>query len=497
MSAKPTSRSVPAIRVKAANERPADPAAGFVLYWMTAYRRTTWNFSLDRALEWAKELRRPLVVLESLTSGGRWASDRHHAFVLQGMTENAAACERAGVRYYPHVELKQGDSIDLAVALAQRACVVVIDEFPIKRVTQDQGKVAERSKVLVERVDSNGLLPLRAAAQAFPTAYAFRRFLQRTLPDHLIVAPKSSPFARLKLPVLRGLPRAVTGRWPAASSKLLAAVPASLARLPIDHRVGRVDAAGGPSAARKRLKRFLEGKLASYPRDRSQPGVDGTSGLSPYLHFGQVSVHQIFHELARHEGWSPDRLAQKATGKREGWWGMSQAAEAFLDELVTWREIGFNMCALRSDYNEYDSLPDWARQTLADHMGDPREHVYSYEEFEGARTHDPLWNAAQTEIVRTGRMHNYLRMLWGKKILEWTRSPGEALAVMIELNNKYGLDGQDPNSYSGIFWVLGRYDRPWGPERPIFGKIRYMSSENTARKLRLGDYLEKHSPGDD
>jgi deoxyribodipyrimidine photo-lyase len=173
---------------------------------------------------------------------------------------------------------------------------------------------------------------------------------------------------------------------------------------------------------------------------------------------------------------------------------MSEAAESFLDELVTWRELGFNMCRQRDDYDQYESLPPWALDTLGIHGTDKRDYTYSLDEFEKAKTHDPLWNAAQMELVQEGRIHNYLRMLWGKKILEWTVNPRTALDIMIELNNKYALDGRDPNSYSGIFWVLGRYDRPWGPERPIFGKVRYMSSENTARKVRVKGYIQKYAP---
>jgi deoxyribodipyrimidine photo-lyase len=171
---------------------------------------------------------------------------------------------------------------------------------------------------------------------------------------------------------------------------------------------------------------------------------------------------------------------------------VSAAAEAFLDELVTWRELGFNMCAWRADFDRYESLPAWARAALDAHAADRRPWLYAPDELERGTTHDALWNAAQMQIVREGRMHNYLRMLWGKKILEWSASPREALSVMIHLNNKYGLDGRDPNSYSGIFWCLGRYDRPWGPERPIFGSVRYMSSENTARKFPVKGYIARY-----
>jgi deoxyribodipyrimidine photo-lyase len=193
------------------------------------------------------------------------------------------------------------------------------------------------------------------------------------------------------------------------------------------------------------------------------------------------------------ENWSPDKLADNAKGSRQGWWGMSEPAESFLDELITWRELGYNFCWQRDDYDQYESLPDWARKTLEEHTSDERPHVYSLEEFETAQTHDELWNAAQTQLVSEGRMHNYLRMLWGKKILHWSASPREALRIMIQLNNKYAIDGRNPNSYSGIFWVLGRYDRAWGPERSIFGKIRYMTSENTARKFKVKNYILKYS----
>ncbi|MEM8734366.1 MAG: deoxyribodipyrimidine photolyase, partial [Planctomycetota bacterium] len=192
------------------------------------------------------------------------------------------------------------------------------------------------------------------------------------------------------------------------------------------------------------------------------------------------------------EEWTPDRM-QKPNGKVNGFWGVSEDAEAFLDQLCSWREIGFNMSWREPGYERLDSLPDWTQKTIREHADDPREYVYTLEQFENAETHDPIWNAAQRQLVREGRIHNYMRMLWGKKILHWTEHPREALKIMVELNNKYALDGRDPNSYSGIFWVLGRYDRAWGPERPIFGKIRYMTSENTAKKHKLGKYLQRYA----
>jgi deoxyribodipyrimidine photo-lyase len=277
--------------------------------------------------------------------------------------------------------------------------------------------------------------------------------------------------------------------WPPATAALLGGDRGELARLAIDHTVAPVDYRGGAAAARVTLRQFLGRKLGAYAEAANHPDDDGRSGLSPYLHFGHLSAHEAFAELAGREDWAPARLSSPAGGAREGWWGMSPSAEAFLDQLVTWRELGFNLSSRRDDHDRFESLPGWARTTLTRHAADPRPHVYTLDEFEAGRTHDPLWNAAQAQLVREGRIHNALRMLWGKKVLEWTAGPRDALDVMIELNNKYAVDGRDPNSYSGIFWVLGRYDRPWGPERPIFGSVRYMSTPSALRKLRVRRYL--------
>jgi deoxyribodipyrimidine photo-lyase len=252
---------------------------------------------------------------------------------------------------------------------------------------------------------------------------------------------------------------------------------------------------GGDAAGAAVLARFLDERLERYGEGRNQPGEEVTSGLSPYLHFGSVSPHQAFAALAERERWTPARIGASSRGAKEGWWGMSPAAEKLLDQVVTWREVGFNLASRREDFDRYESLPEWARRTLEVHEKDPRPEVYDLAAFEAAGTHDPIWNAAQRQLVREGRIHNYLRMLWGKKILHWTANPREALAVMIELNNKYALDGRDPNSYTGIFWCLGRYDRPWAPERPVFGTVRYMSSESTRRKLRLDGYLARYGEG--
>ena len=485
--------AVPEIRIRFGNSLPVLQSKDFVLYWMTASRRTTWNFALDRAVEWAEKLRKPLVILEALRCGYPWASDRIHRFVIDGMGENACRFEGTDVLYYPYLELAPNAGKGLLAALASRACIVVTDDFPCFFLPRMVASAARQVAVLMEVVDSNGLLPLRQAEEAFPTAYAFRRFLQRELPRHLIRFPKANALLNAKLPKVRHLSREITKRWPKASARLLNSGVGVLAEITLDHGIHPVETRGGCTAAQALLRNFLRNRLPTYAKARNEPAEQATSELSPYLHFGHISVHQIFSEITRQEGWTPDHLAVRATGSRSGWWGTSQATEAFLDQVITWRELGFNFCQRRNDYDQFESLPAWALKTLRQHARDERSYVYSLEKFERAETHDALWNAAQTQLLREGRIHNYLRMLWGKKIIEWTRTPQKALEIMVDLNNKYALDGRDPNSYSGIFWCLGRYDRPWGPERPVFGKVRYMSSENTARKFNVRDYIRKYS----
>ena len=476
---------VPALRITAINQAPLRISGDYVLYWMIASRRPCWNFALERAVEHAITLRKPLLVLEALQVDYRWASVRFHQFVVDGMRDNARAFERAGVTYYPYVERQRDEGSGLLEAFAARAAAVVTDDFPCFFLPRMVAAAGARLDVSLEAVDSNGLLPMRAATQVYSTAVAFRRGLQATLPAALEHRPARDPLARLPGGVATIGP-ATRARWPHALDWLDGG--ATLQALPIDRRVRAADVAGGHSAARDRLDAFL---AEDFGAERNHPDHERSSRLSGHLHWGHISVHEVFDALMAREGWLGD-LPQKGNGSREGWWGVSPAAERFLDELVTWRELGFNFTSKRDDYDVFESLPMWAQRTLEDHETDDREHIYDLDEFEHARTHDSLWNAAQRQLAIEGRIHNYLRMLWGKKILEWSATPREALATMIELNNKYALDGRNPNSYSGIFWVLGRYDRPWHPERPVFGCVRFMSSANTAKKMRVKEYVKRY-----
>ncbi|MCX4246177.1 cryptochrome/DNA photolyase family protein [Paraliomyxa miuraensis] len=483
--------AVPDSRLRVTIDRPPSSAASYVLYWMIAARRTHHSFGLQRAAAWAHELRKPLLVLEPLRAGHRWAADRHHVFVLQGMADHARRLETVGVRYLPYVEPRPGAGKGLLAALAERAAVVVTDDFPAYFLPRMLDAAARRLPTRLEVIDGNGLLPIRSTDRVFSRAHSFRAHLQRELPEHLARLPSPDPLAGHELGRAR-VPREVLRRWPMATARELRAPERLAAALPIDHAPAPVALAGGERAGAARLARFLDEGLARYPEQRNHPDEDAGSGLSPYLHYGHVSVHQVLFELAAREDWSPAQLGPPQGGAREGSWGTSEAAEAFLDELVTWRELGINYCTHRDDADRFEGLPAWARATMAEHACDPRPELYDLGALEAARTRDPLWNAAQRQLLREGRIHNYLRMLWGKRIYEWSSGGEEAMARMIALNDRWAMDGRDPNSYSGIAWVLGRYDRAWGPERPIFGKLRYMSSANTRRKLRLRDYLARY-----
>ncbi|WP_321368463.1 deoxyribodipyrimidine photolyase [uncultured Desulfuromusa sp.] len=483
---------IPILRLRTLNNNAIASQGQYVLYWMTAFRRPAYNFALQRAVEWAEKLQKPLLILEALRSDYPYASDRMHCFILQGMADNAEHFSTTVAHYYPFVETERESGKGLLQKLAETACLVVTDDHPGFFYPQMLQPAAEKISVPLEAVDSNGLLPLRAADHDYPTAYAFRRFLQKELPGHLFNFPLADPLRTVKLPRLETVAAGIKKTWPAAGPELLKAEQKALARLPIDHSVTSTCKRGGFKEAEHYLRRFFEERLPFYPQ-RSEPDQQVSSELSPYLHFGHISTHQIVQHLFAQENWSIGHLSPETRGKRSGWWGLSDAAESFLDELVTWREVGFNAALFLPDYNQFDSLPGWARESLAKHRDDPRIYIYSLEQLEQAQTHDPLWNAAQNQLLQEGRMQNYLRMLWGKKILEWSPDPETALEMMLVLNDKYALDGRDPNSISGIFWCLGRYDRAWGPERPIFGKTRYMTSENTARKFSVKKYLQQYT----
>lgn len=489
--------NVPQHRVQHLNECEISEASKgqYVVYWMTAFRRTRSNFSLEYARDIAIATGRPLLILDALRIGYRWANLRMHRFVVEGMLDNQrslATCEP--IAYFPYAEPQAGAGSGLVETLAKSAVAVVTDDYPCFFHPAMLRWAAHKLPCPLFAVDSNCLMPIRIAERTFTVAHSYRRHMQKVLPEHLHAFPEENPLAAAAiggLPAFVRLPDGIEKGWPKADLDALLE-PDGLADFDIDQSVQPASLRGGSEQADWLLTQFVSKRLGSYGVDRNQPDQVGSSELSPYLHFGHIGPHQVFSKLMHHLHWTPKRL-QKPNGKVSGFWGVDEDAEAFLDQLCTWREIGFNMCVRNRKYDRLETLPDWTQTSIRQHADDERQYVYSLDEFEFSKTHDKLWNAAQRQLVREGRIHNYLRMLWGKKILHWTASVQDALEIMVHLNNKYALDGRDPNSYSGIFWVLGRYDRAWGPVRPIFGKIRYMASENTAKKVKLKEYLKRYA----
>ena len=493
-----SSAKVPQSRVRQINRHAVSKDGAYVLYWMTSFRRTRFNYALQRAVEWANELGVPLVVFEALRCNYRWASDRFHQFILESMLDTASSIIGSNATYSCYVEPSGQHGAGLLEKLAKQACVVVSDDFPCFFLPALYRSVSNKLSCAMELVDSNGVFPIRSTERIFTVAHSFRRHLQKELVKELPVFPVEEPLELLLAPgeelsrtLVRTLEAALRQHGATHGEKAISYLKRSQGLdFPIDRTVRKTEVRGGEVAASESFQRFLQLGLNRYDQDRNHPDRKGASKLSSYLHFGNLSAHEMLLAIAKREDWNRSKMAVP-NGKGAGFWGMSHNAEAFIDQLIVWRELGFNMAALHRSYDRYESLPDWALETLELHADDPRPYVYTFEVFEQAKTHDPIWNAAQRELVQEGGIHNYLRMLWGKKILHWSRTPQEALRTIVELNNKYALDGRDPKSYSGIFWILGRYDRAWGPERSIFGKVRYMTSESTVRKIEMKEYLKR------
>ncbi|MFO0847437.1 MAG: deoxyribodipyrimidine photolyase [Gemmataceae bacterium] len=503
-----------AARVRPANDRPVNPAGEYVLYWCQLVRRLHGNHALDYAAGWAAKLNKPLVVYEGLKLNYPWASARLHTFVIQGMRDSAAAARKLGVSYWPFVETPDQPGRGLVRQIAAGACLVVTDDYP-QFIGPAHVRAVAGLDVAVHAVDNNGLIPLARLGLPVAAAAHLRPRIHKLFAEAWANRPADTP----------DLPKSV--RTPVEPPFKTWHPPKDIAGfvagLPVDQFVTPVPGAeGGSAAGRRQLAAFVADKLGRYADERNQPddpARSAASGLSWALHFGHVGIQEVA-EAVLGPDWTPDELNLK-TRNKDDFFCRDPNVNAFLDEAITWRDLGFHWHFARGqaagggrvswqagermpsfNYDTFDYsplpeggtlarvLPEWAKATLARHAADPRPHLYTLEEFEHADTHDELWNAAQRELVASGRMHNYLRMLWGKKVLEWSRTPEEAYRTLEYLNNKYAIDGRDPNSYSGILWCFGLFDRPWPPDRAVTGTVRYMTSESTARKFKLGGYYE-------
>ncbi|MBL20423.1 MAG: deoxyribodipyrimidine photolyase [Euryarchaeota archaeon] len=495
-------------RIRVLKELPVDNSGEFVVYWMTATRRYRYNAALERAVELAISIKKPLLVVEGVSIRHRWTSERVVTFMVQGLVENIETFRGLQVSYLPWVENHKDSGDGLLKRISNRAAAMVIDDYPTYLPLWVMNRAKETTSVRLEAVDSTGVIPMKMSEKEFSTAHSFRRFVQKNLLEAFQSAPKENPLEgvetdlRVDADKLSEIQKNTSfdstpleWMWRVAQGGSIGR--AALAPLNIDHEVRSIRTKiGGYSEARRRLDSFLRNKLGRYDVGRNDTDDGAASGLSPWIHFGHISSYEILYSILEKESWTPGDLDEASTGRgsRAGWWGLSAGAEAFVDQLITWRELGYNFAFHRDDHHSIESIPEWATVTLSDHSDD-RGGIYTFEQIEAAETEDEVWNAAQRQLKEEGLIHNYLRMLWGKRILEWAPSPADAADWMIKLNDRWALDGRDPNSYTGIFWVMGRHDRPWGPKRPVFGSVRYMSSANTKRKLKLDGYLEQWSAG--
>jgi deoxyribodipyrimidine photo-lyase len=455
---------------------------------MQINRRLHYNYALEYAVALANKLDKPLLIYEGLKVDYPWASDRLHTFIMQGMQENLTFANQESLNYFSYVEPKPEAGKDLFYTLADKAAAVISDEFPVFIIRTHNETVGEKLKVPFITIDSNGLIPLGVTDKDPYSAYLFRKIMQQHFLEAYTNPPKKNPVDELKNKSRIQLSDTFLQKYFPADEGLQN-IKDTVSKLPIDHSVGVVDLNGSRASALEQLEHFIKQGLHRYEEQRNDPDAKAASGLSPWLHFGKISAYEIVHAVLNRQpaGWDLDAITPN-NGKNTGFFNGDSNIESFLDEVITWREVGFHFAHHRPDYDQFESLPDWVLKTTRKHESDTREWLYELEDFEQSRTHDEIWNAAQTELREMGVMQNYLRMLWGKKIIEWTPDYRTALDYMIELNNKYALDGRDPNSYSGIFWCLGRFDRAW-QERPIFGKLRYMTSESTRKKVKLKQYL--------
>jgi deoxyribodipyrimidine photo-lyase len=433
-----------------APEQPGD----YVLYWMQNSQRAEFNPALELAITEANRLHLPVLVGFGLTENYPEANARHYAFMLEGLAQTERALRRRGLGF----AMRQGSPDAVALELGEQAALIVCDRGYLRPQRQWHRRVAAKAGRRVLQVEGDVVVPVELASTKAEIG-------ARTLRPKLLRLRD-----RFLRPLARGQVR-IPAEGLAIGGQIDLTNPAALlAKLRIDHSIAPVRGlCGGYRQARQRLDDFIAHRLDGYVARRAAPAAAMVSGLSPYLHFGQISPVEIGLAVREAAAASENRLA-------------------YLEELTVRRELAINFVNMTPNYDGYDCLPQWARQSLAEHRHDRREHIYDFARLAAADTHDPFWNAAMQEMLLTGYMHNHLRMYWGKKVLEWSPSPQHAYDTLLRLNNTYFVDGRDPNSYANVGWIFGLHDRPW-PQRPIFGKVRSMTAAGLERKTDIAAYL--------
>ena len=434
--------------------RNGDIKFGTVVLWMSRDQRVNDNWALLFAQELAIRQKSPLAVVFCLLPKFLGATIRQYGFMLKGLQEVEKNLSKKNIPFF----LLSGSPEDEIPGFIKKSKVsaLITDFNPLRIKRKWEDAVARNIDIPFYQVDAHNIVPcwIASSKQEY-SAHTFRPKLYRALPEFLgeYTTLKKHPFS------WKGEMRKIN--W-----------EKSLKLLDIDLTILETEwIKAGEEEARQVLHDFLENKLSFYNKQRNDPTRDGQSNLSPYLHFGQISAQRVALEVLQA---SIDKKSQ----------------EAFWEELIVRRELSDNFCLYNINYDNFEGFPEWAKKTLNKHRNDKREYIYTLKQFENARTHDALWNAAQWEMVKRGKMHGYMRMYWAKKILEWTESPEKAIEIAIYLNDRYELDGRDPNGYVGIVWSIGGvHDRAWN-ERPVFGKIRFMSYNGCKAKFNVSKYIE-------
>ncbi len=441
------------------------PEGEYILYWMQSTHRLEENWALRYATLEADRLGKPLVIYQGLNPHYEHANDRAHAMIVGNAVELAARAEALGYTYLFHLRHRLDGDSRVVDRLAARAALVVTDQFPTAGIDARSARVAARLDCRMVAVESHAIVPAAAFQKEEFAARTIRPKLAKLRDFALEPVQDQPPRKQLSASLRRSLD---VDALPLATID----VAGEIARCEIDHRVPAVASVPpGLIAARARLDHFCEHVLPDYADRRNEPGdASGSSRMSPYLHYGQVSAAEVARTVRER--------------------GAPAQAEKYFDELITWRELSLNFCLRNPRFATLDGLPNWVRENMARHAADPRQHVYDLATFEAARTHHPLWNAAQRELLTTGTMHNVMRMYWGKYIVLWSANVAEALRIMIALNNRHAIDGRDPSSFGGIQWCLGKFDRPW-QRRPILGTIRYMSIDLAYKKFDARSYEQR------
>jgi len=443
-------------RVTVRRAGPPDPVGTCVVYWMQRAQRGLHNPALDVAVEAANALAKPVIVFFAPVPFYPRANLRHYRFLAQGIPDISESLKKRNIgfvlrRFPEHSLIKFCEEV--------RPSLVVGDENPMREPEAWRRSASKKLSLPFWTVDADVIVPSKLLEKAQYAAHIIRPRLQAQL-GRFMVPPKNTKakVAWKKPQALQSLDPDfdITQGWP------------------LDTSVGPVSGLrGGTNEALRLLEEFLKHSLATYGTKRNKPEVNGTSRLSPYLHFGHIGPLTVALGVEKTDAPKADK-------------------EAFLNQLITWRELAVNLVRFNPNYDNFECAEPWAHRTLAQHAKDIRPVLYSEQQLEHAETHDPLWNAAQRQMVNTGWMHNNLRMYWAKKILEWSPSPAQAYQMAVRLNDKYELDGRDPNGYAGIAWsIVGKFDRPWF-ERPIFGQIRYMSGQSTGKKFDSKTYMQQN-----